>query len=171
MNALIDRAALFFCRIGWAGLSPKVPGTVGSLAALLMAPWAFLIFPLQVQVLILIAVFVLGGIAGTRAERVLRCKDPSQVVIDELLGQWIALLPVSLLIFRPGMGGLELTLACWPWMLLGFVLFRAFDIFKPWPIKASENWLPGGFGIMLDDLIAGLFAGFLLYSAILRLYV
>jgi len=168
MSNLTDKAALFFCRIGWAGLSPKAPGTAGSFVAMLMAPWLFLTFPLPVQLAGLALIFIIGGLAGTRAEKVLGCKDPSQVVIDELLGQWVALLPVSLLIYLPGMSGLELAVAAWPWILFGFVLFRAFDILKPWPIKASENWMPGGFGVMLDDLIAGLFAGFLVYSALLK---
>lgn len=185
MHNIINKAAMFFCRIGVAGLAPCAPGTFGSLAALIMAPWLFLPFSLEVQISLLILIFLLGGLAASRAERVCGCKDPSQVVIDELLGQWIAVLPVSLLLYpklsatiNPSeasenclyAGTLELLATSWPWLLLGFVLFRLFDILKPWPIKASENWLPGGFGIMLDDVIAGLFAGFLVYSAIYKFY-
>lgn len=185
MHNIINKAAMFFCRIGVAGLAPRAPGTFGSLAALIMAPWLFLPFSLEVQISLLVIIFFLGGVAATRAERVCGCKDPSQVVIDELLGQWIAVLPVSLVLYpqiKLASGGGELGESCfyagtleilaisWPWLLLGFVLFRLFDILKPWPIKASENWLPGGFGIMLDDVIAGLFAGFLVCSAIYNFY-
>ena len=185
MHNIINIASMFFCRIGLAGLAPRAPGTFGSLAALIMAPWLFLPFGLKIQIALLVIIFILGGLAATRAERVCNCKDPSEVVIDELLGQWIAVLPVSLLIFPKVKltleaaelgekcfysGTLSLLQASWPWLLLGFALFRLFDILKPWPIKASENWMPGGFGIMLDDVIAGLFAGFLVYSAIYKFY-
>ena len=181
MHNLINTAAMLFCRLAIVGLAPRAPGTLGSLAALILAPWLFLPFSLEIKIILLALIFCLGGVAATRAERICGCKDPSQVVIDELLGQWIAIIPVSLLIYpqvnaavgvhegaQAGMG--DLLAACWPWLLLGFGLFRLFDILKPWPIKASENWLPTGFGIMLDDAIAGMFAGFLLYSAIYKLY-
>ena len=181
MHNLINTAAMFFCRLGIAGLAPRAPGTFGSLAALILAPWLFLTFSLEIQIILLTVIFCLGGVAATRAERVCGCKDPGQVVIDELVGQWIAIIPVSLLVYpqlNAGMGmyegaqasAVELLATSWPWLLLGFGLFRLFDILKPWPIKASETWLPGGFGIMLDDVIAGLFAGFLLYSAIYKFY-
>ena len=71
------------------------------------------------------------------------------MVVDELLGQWIAIMPLGAVAN--------------PWQLLAaFILFRTLDIAKPWPIKASENWLPGGWGVMLDDLIAGVGAAAIL---------
>ena len=73
------------------------------------------------------------------------CKDPGQVVIDELLGQWTSLLFLS---------------SASPWLMCAaFLLFRVLDVIKPWPISASEEFLPSGFGIMIDDLLAGLLAG------------
>ena len=72
--------------------------------------------------------------------------DPGEVVIDELVGVWIALLPLG-----AGQGS-------WPGLVWAFALFRLFDIWKPWPVHASENWLPAGWGIMLDDILAGLMA-------------
>ena len=134
MHNIINKAAMFFCRIGVAGLAPRAPGTFGSLAALIMAPWLFLPFSLEVQISLLVIIFFLGGVAATRAERVCGCKDPSQVVIDELLGQWIAVLPVSLILYPkiklPSGGGelgetcfyagtLEVLAISWPWLLLG----------------------------------------------------
>ena len=73
------------------------------------------------------------------------------MVIDELLGLWIVLCPFAVA----------------PWWLVGlaFVLFRLFDITKPWPVKASETWLPGGYGVMIDDAVAGLQALAVLWLA------
>ena len=177
MRKFSDLVIMFFCRLGWAGLSPRAPGTVGSLIALLLAPWLFLPFSPALQAALLGMIFVLGGLAASRAEIILGAKDPSQVVIDELLGQWTAVLPISLLLDSAGWaafktsgwaaGGLALAAQTWPWLLLAFALFRIFDIRKPWPVGASENWLPAGFGIMLDDLLAGGIAAALLYLGII----
>jgi phosphatidylglycerophosphatase A len=79
-------------------------------------------------------------------------EDPGAVVIDEVAGQWLTLLPVLLLLARQT----RLTLAVAA--AVGFLLFRLFDIVKPWPVRSFER-LPGGFGIMADDLVAALFAG------------
>lgn len=117
---------------------------MGSLFAILLAPFIFIPLSLWCKLAILAAVFVAGGLAATRAEKLLGRKDPGSVVIDELLGQWIVFVPFY-------------TLLWWE-LLLGFALFRLFDIAKPWPVKASEDWMPGGFGIMLDDFFAGVYA-------------
>ena len=77
-----------------------------------------------------------------RGEQILGYKDPGEIVIDELLGMWLVLLPFS----DPG----------WAKIGIAFVLFRIFDMWKPWPVHASESWLPGGYGIMIDDVMAGL---------------
>jgi phosphatidylglycerophosphatase A len=85
---------------------------------------------------------VIGIPAATRVARESRREDPGHVVIDEVAGQWL-----TLTVCRPD----------WPHALLALALFRLFDITKPWPIRKLEA-LPGGWGIMLDDLAAGLFA-------------
>lgn len=144
-----DRLVLAFCRVEPAGLSPKAPGTMGSLAAALLAPLLFMPLSMPFRCLLLVLLFIAGGVAATRAEKLLRQKDPGSVVIDEVMGQWISLLPFA-------------TLAWWEFAI-AFVLFRIFDIAKPWPVRASENWLPDGFGIMLDDFFAGLYALLALY--------
>lgn len=166
MKKFCDTASLLFCRIGWAGISPRAPGTAGSLVAIVLAPWLFLSLESFLQAVVLVLIFILGGFAACRAEMLLKRKDPPQVVIDELLGQWTAVVPISLKFSVIEMSGIEILRRGWGWLLLGFILFRIFDILKPWPIKASENWLPSGFGVMLDDLIAGVIAGLLLYGAI-----
>lgn len=139
-----DRIILAFCRVEPAGLSPKAPGTMGSLVAIILAPFIFMPFSLPVRGVILVLLFFVGGLACTRAEKLLGKKDPGCVVIDEVLGQWVAVFPY-------------LALAWWE-LALAFGLFRFFDIVKPWPVRASEHWMKGGFGIMLDDLLAGLYA-------------
>ena len=143
-QAWINALCLGFCRLGVAGLAPKAPGTWGSALAAVLAPLYFLPLSLPWRFAVLALVFVLGSLAGTRAERLLQQKDPGQVVVDELLGMWLTLAPFAVV-----------TL---PMLVAGFVLFRLFDIWKPWPVRQSEDWMPGGWGIMLDDVLAGLWA-------------
>ena len=101
------------------------------------------------------AVFLIGGLAAGRAEVILGQKDPNRINIDELMGQWLTFLPFASL---------------GPWQLaLGFLFFRIFDILKPWPVRQSEHWLPGGFGIMIDDAVAGIYGAALLGIALVVL--
>lgn len=136
-----DKAVLAFCRVWPSGLSPRAPGTCGTFEALVLSP--FLFFPLDFwpRLIALALVFVAGGIAATRGEKLLGRKDPGEIVIDELAGVWLAVLPF----------------ATWDFLLLAaaFVIFRFFDILKPWPIHASEDWLPDGWGVMIDDIVGG----------------
>ncbi len=142
--ANLDTCSLFICRLGVVGLAPKAPGTWGSLWALLFAPIFFLPLPIIGRILCLLFIFLLGSLAATRAEKILARKDPSQVVVDELLGMWLTFLPFA-----------TLTPSMW---LAGFLLFRFFDIVKPWPVKWAEGAMREGYGIMLDDVVAGCMA-------------
>jgi len=130
--------------VGPLGNLPWAPGTWCSLAAAAFAPLLFDPLPLINRSILLLVLFFLGSHAGGRAECVLGEKDPGRVVVDELVGQWLTFLPFASL--RP----LDL--------LAGFILFRLFDILKPPPIRASENWLPGGYGVMIDDCLAAVYA-------------
>lgn len=126
-----------------AGLSPRAPGTVGSAASLVLwAPMVLLDTPVLARVLAVVAVFAVGVVAAQKVVDV-RGEDPQIVVIDEVAGMGIALLfPWSS-----------------PWYLLAaFVLFRFFDILKPWPVSWADRRVGGGIGVMLDDVIAGLYA-------------
>lgn len=152
-RSFMDELCLQASRLGPCGLSPKAPGTVGSAAAVLVAPLFFMPLPLLWRVVVLLVLFVLGSLAATRAERLLGEKDPGQIVIDELFGQWLTLLPFAALDLR--------------WMLTALALFRLFDIFKPYPVRNAEAWLPRGWGVMIDDGIAGLYA--MLSLGLLRL--
>lgn len=142
--------------LGWialglgSGLAPAAPGTLGSLVAL--ALWlAFLQLQpgLPLQLLVLAAAIAACIWAAGWAARQMALKDPGCIVSDELAGQWLALLVVPL---------------AWPWWLAAFVLFRLFDIVKPWPLPALER-LPGGWGIVADDLMAGVYAAAILLLA------
>ncbi len=143
-NTIADRLALTLATLGPAGRMPRAPGTWGSAAAVLLAPFLFLPLPLWARIAVLAFIFPVGAWCAGRAETLLGGKDPACVVVDELWGQWIALLFLS---FD------QLS-----WVISAFVLFRLFDIAKPWPVRASEKWLPGGWGVMIDDGLAGLYA-------------
>jgi len=147
----LDKLILHFARLAPSGLSPKAPGTAGSFFSVLLAPFLFLPFSLPVRLAILVAVFVLGALAATRAEILLGRKDPGCIVIDELVGQWITMLLL-------GSFSASSTWRDAAFLLVPFVFFRIFDILKPWPVHASESWLPAGWGIMIDDVFAGLWA-------------
>jgi phosphatidylglycerophosphatase A len=104
---------------------------------------------LPVRVAIVIAVCIVGvWICGESARR-LDAHDHPGIVWDEFAGYFLAMLAAP-----PG----------WPWVLAGFVLFRFFDVLKPWPIRELDHGIHGGLGIMLDDLVAGLFAGLILLA-------
>ncbi|MGB0625302.1 MAG: phosphatidylglycerophosphatase A [Alphaproteobacteria bacterium] len=126
-----------------AGDLPGAPGTWGSLAAL---PFALVAVMIGGQFL-LMALILVGFVAGVWASGKLaayhRLQDPQRVVIDEVVGQWLAILPLAL---------------DWRFYPVAFVLFRFADITKPWPLKDLER-LHGGVGIMADDVGAGVYAG------------
>ena len=129
-----------------AGLSPVAPGTVGSLLGVVLA-WATVDFGWVVQAGVAVALVVTGiWICGASARR-LGVHDHGGIVWDEIAGMY-----VTLLVVPP-------SILAWA---LAFVLFRAFDIAKPWPIRDLDHRLGGGLGIMLDDLAAALYAAILL---------
>ncbi len=128
------------------GLAPKAPGTVGTLLAL---PLAWLTLPLAVEWRLLVAVFLIGAgvwLCGEAARRI-GVHDHPGIVFDEVAGMYLVLLVAPLTV--------------WGWAL-AFGLFRLFDIWKPWPIRDLDHRLHGGVGIMLDDLVAALYAALLL---------
>lgn len=157
-----DTVILHFCRLGPAGLAPKAPGTAGSFLATLLAPLLFLPLSLPWRLVVLLALFILGGLAASRAEVLLNRQDPGCVVIDELVGQWVTMLGLGG--FSAASGWKDVAL-----LLAAFLFFRFFDILKPWPVHASESWLPSGWGIMIDDVLAGIWA--LLCMSVLMLVI
>jgi phosphatidylglycerophosphatase A len=131
------------------GLLPKAPGTWASLAALPPA-WAMShAFGRPGLALALVALVALGVWCADTVTRRSETPDPQIVVIDEIAGQWLTVLAV------PPDAALY---------AIGFVLFRLFDIWKPWPVSWAERAFKGGLGVMVDDLLAGVYAGALLFA-------
>ena len=125
-----------------SGLSPRAPGTVGTLAAVpiywFLADTGLIVYTLIVLVSAVVGVYICGA-----ASRQLKTHDHPGIVWDEFVGFWITMwaVPVSI-----------------PWLVAGFVVFRVFDIAKPWPISVLDKRVHGGLGIMIDDVVAGLAA-------------
>src|ERR1044072_5679609 len=152
----IDRVAFWVATGLGAGLMPKAPGTFGALESVVVFVIAYAwSIPSQTLVILFVGLslisFVLGVWASSRVCRATGIDDPGQIVVDEICGQFIALVPVAV---APSALGI----------LLAFVLFRLFDIFKPYPIRKLEH-LHGGLGVMADDGLAGLYAGALVWLA------
>jgi phosphatidylglycerophosphatase A len=129
------------------GLWPKAPGTWGTLLAVPLYPLLSSL-PLPAYLALLVILFALGVWACTRVGRELGVQDHGAIVWDEVVGYLVSMTALP---------------ADWPWLLAGFALFRLFDILKPWPIGWLDRRVPGGLGVMLDDLVAGLMALALLH--------
>jgi phosphatidylglycerophosphatase A len=150
-----QRRAVLSHPAGWiasgfgSGLSPFASGTVGSAVALI--PWiALRTLDWPLYLLAIAIAFAIGVWASNIVIGRLGVEDPGVVVWDEFVGQWIALFP---LVIEP---------RGWLWIVTAFVLFRAFDVWKPWPASWADRSVKGGFGAMLDDVIAGAYAGIVL---------
>jgi phosphatidylglycerophosphatase A len=151
-NAPKTPAALtILATAGGAGYAPVAPGTFGSAVGVaLYAPLSVLsplLFTLTVTALLFLGIWAADG-----AERVFGKKDDGRIVIDEVVGQLIALTP--LLVFAEPSASRSL-----PLLVAGFLLFRLFDIWKPGPVGWAERRFAGGAGVMLDDVVAGVLAG------------
>jgi phosphatidylglycerophosphatase A len=188
------RFALFVATAGGLGYLPKAPGTFGSLAGLLLAmfpffaaiviTWitgGFFVGSARIDPVLLVQVFLtllagcVGVWAASRAASFWHEKDPQRVVIDEVSGQHLTLLiglavpvwwrptPIAWNSFPLGFITVHSVLN-WKYLLLGFILFRGFDIWKPFPAREAES-LPGGWGIMADDWAAAVYAGIGLWIA------
>ncbi|WP_037991267.1 phosphatidylglycerophosphatase A [Teredinibacter turnerae] len=125
-----------------SGLSPVVPGTMGTLVGL-PAIWLLALLPLSIALIVIALAAILGVYLCEYSSRQLGVHDHKGIVWDEFVGVWITFLAVPL---------------TWPAVVAGFVIFRFFDMVKPWPICVADRKVHGGFGIMFDDLLAGLAA-------------
>lgn len=136
------------------GLIPKAPGTWGSLGAI---PFAYLIaYTGGITLLIIstIIITLIGYWAADKFEKRTAIHDSKMVVIDEVAGQWLALWP-ALYFFNFHI----------IWVLIAFILFRAFDIIKPWPVSYFDRKIENAIGVMGDDIIAGLYAVIIITGA------
>jgi len=146
MKSLAKIVSIFF----GAGKFPVAPGTFASLIAALGYHFALrTLRPLPYSLLVF-GLFVLGVLAAGAYARELNRKDPRPIVIDEVVGQLIALF---------------LAPAGWLWTGVGFLLFRIFDVLKPFPIRRMERF-PWGWGIMADDVLAGVFSALILQATL-----
>ncbi|WP_028304135.1 phosphatidylglycerophosphatase A family protein [Oceanospirillum maris] len=134
-----------------SGAAPWAPGTVGTAAAVIpYLLWIQFLSPM-LFVGLLVVTFVIGVWLCEKTSEDLGVHDHSGIVWDEFVGYWLTM-------FLAPQG--------WEWALVGFVLFRFFDILKPWPVKWADRRVPGGFGIMIDDVLAGVYAWIILQIAV-----
>ncbi|TDB45254.1 phosphatidylglycerophosphatase A [Photorhabdus luminescens] len=126
-----------------SGLSPVVPGTMGSAAAIPF--WLLLIqLPEWICWLVIIVGMFCGIVICQRTSDDMKVHDHGSIVWDEFIGTWITLMAIPVV--------------SWQWVLTGFIVFRILDMWKPWPIRWFDRYVHGGLGIMLDDIIAGVFS-------------
>lgn len=184
------RLALLIATGFGLGYLPKAPGTWGSLLGVLMA-WALWaenipspfahpegisfgrlhVWPASMaNLVLLVGLAVAGVVSAARAASYFGKSDPQPVVVDEISGQLVALLSGGLVLsWTSDAIGLDsprllvLTSPNWKYLLAGLILFRVFDIWKPWPVRQAEK-LPGGWGIMADDWVAGIYAALCLWG-------
>ena len=140
-GALMKRVAFIIWTAGFAGLVPVAPGTAGSVVGLGILMLVRTVGNDWAELLVLLMVVIVGIWSANVAERHYCREDPGEIVIDEVAG-------MMLTVFWLPSG--------WVPFVIGFLAFRFFDIVKPFPARMSER-LPGGFGVMADDLVAGLY--------------
>lgn len=141
-----DKVIIFTATGALTGKAPFAPGTFGTIAGILFV-LAFKYIPPGYEILYVVAVIIFAIWISDMAEKILKQKDPGCIVIDEIAGYLVA------------MAGMPITITT---IIAGFILFRFFDIIKPFPVKYFEKKFNGGPGIVLDDLIAGLLSAFVL---------
>ena len=139
----MTRLAVFIATVGYCGYFPIAPGTVGSAAGLLFHALVVWTGSTAVEIALIVGLFAAGVWAGTTAERYFGGVDPGPIVLDEVVGMLITLA------FMPGLG--------WSGAIAGFLLFRVFDVIKPYPAARLEQ-LHGGLGVMADDAMAAIYA-------------
>ena len=142
---LLYNPICFLALVGGAGLFRRAPGTLSSLVGLVMY-WFFLSnFPIRAYVAVILVASIIGiAICHYTADKIGQ-HDHSGIGWDEVVGMWVTMTAVS-------------HDMIWLWSMVGFVLFRFFDIYKPYPISYIDRHLKGGLGIMLDDIVAGVCA-------------
>ena len=151
LNRTVLTSPVHFLAFGFgSGLSPKAPGTMGTLAAI---PLYLLLMnlPLTDYLLAVLLISVAGIWICGESSRRLGVHDYGGIVWDEFAG--------FLLTMTAAPQG-------WMWIVLGFALFRLFDIWKPWPVRVADRQLHGGLGIMLDDILAGIYAWLVLQAVV-----
>ena len=161
---------------GLGHLAGRIAGTIGSLVAFPITLYCFKLskflrnfFQLDnpvtdamaFPIIIVMILFVIGVVSTNKYSHQISNTDPKEVIIDEIVGQMLCIIltiPISLLFYQVHFSEQPLDLWLIGMLLANFILFRIFDIFKPWPINWVERKFKGGFGIMCDDILAAIFA-------------
>lgn len=142
---------IHFLAIGLgSGAAPKAPGTFGTLMAVLLY-WPLSQLPLISYCAVVLVAAIVGVYICGKTSKDWQVHDHGGIVWDEFVGYWITMIAIPV---------------TWYWALLGFVLFRVFDIWKPWPISWLDKKVHGGLGIMIDDVVAGVFAWAILFGVV-----
>jgi phosphatidylglycerophosphatase A len=152
LSDLWSHPANFFALGFGSGLAPKAPGTFGTLAAVPIYWYLLQSLSLSWLLAVIVASFGIGIWFCDLSAKNLGVHDHPGIVWDEFVGFWISCIALP---------------AGWPWLLAAFVLFRFFDILKPWPIRWLDSKVPGGLGIMVDDVLAGIYALILIQLAVM----
>jgi phosphatidylglycerophosphatase A len=147
LGAILNEKLITFLATGFgSGLSPIAPGTAGTLVGVLICV-PFIPLPWIARLLFVIALLALSIYVAGQAEKIYATKDDQRIVIDEIIGLQITMLPVSINVLS---------------LCAGFVLFRIFDIWKPFPVRNLQGF-PGGWGVVVDDVAAGIYAAALMW--------
>jgi phosphatidylglycerophosphatase A len=146
-GSLNEKLITFLATGFGAGLVPFAPGTAGTLVGVLLC-LLFLPFPWIIRLPAVLALLAFSVYVAHQAENIYQKKDDQRIVIDEIIGFQITMLPAGINIFN---------------ICAAFVLFRIFDILKPFPIRNLQR-LPGGWGIVADDVFAGIYAGAVMWA-------
>jgi phosphatidylglycerophosphatase A len=141
-----EKTVLFLATVAFIGYIPLAPGTLGSLFGLLIY-WFLSKISLTIAIIITLMLIGLAIWIAHSAEKIVHKKDPGCIVIDEVAGQVVALIGLP---------------ADWIWLAAGFVVFRCFDILKPFPIRTVERRFSGGAGVVMDDVVAGILSNLVL---------
>ncbi len=146
-NTLGEKIVVFFATGFYTGYAPIVPGTFGTLVGIPLALILSLLSLWQSTVILVLMIAVSCWVAD-KAEKIYGMKDPNDIVIDEVVGYLVTVwaLPIS-----------------WGVVLAGFILFRVLDILKPFPIRKIEQRIPGGAGVVMDDVLAGIYGCMILH--------
>lgn len=145
---LFDKIILWIAQGFGSGRAPIAPGTFGTIPGVALYGIMTYMLPLQYYIFLTVGLFLIGIPISDKASQILQQTDPPSVVWDEIVGYLITMIAIPPTITN---------------MLWGFGLFRLFDIWKPWPIGFIDHKFKNGFGIMADDLVAGLFAWGMLF--------
>ena len=145
--------------IFYVGFFPRAPGTFGSIAAILIGYWIQLTGGFPFLMCSTITFFFLGwALTYFYLSKNTFIHDPQEIVIDELVGQWVTYFPISIYLWV-----FELSIFSQPWIgwFVSLILFRIFDIWKPWPVRWADK-KNTALGVMLDDILAALYAAFII---------